>query len=344
MTRAIALILLASAARAAGWIELAPVIAPRQEVAVAAANGKLYLIGGLSGSSVLSSVEELDPTTGRWRFVAPIPQGVHHAAAATIGDSIYVIGGYPTIAFNAHAAVFRYDALLDQWSSVASLPKARSALAAATIDGKIYAVGGVPGGTDLTVYDPATNEWTTLASMPTPREHLAAAALHGALYVIGGRFGSSGNTNAFERFDPISGTWTSLPSMPTARSGLAAAVLEDRVYVFGGEGNPASVTGTFSADGIVRRCHVDVAKRAVNAAAAARHRCRGDRQAHSHSRRRSDPGIQHDEHARCVLRRWIAETSGAVSGIYFLSFFGFFVSLRRELLPLAMSSSFCRTS
>jgi N-acetylneuraminic acid mutarotase len=237
---ALAVVILAS-----GWIELAPVLIPRQEVAVASANGKLYLIGGISGSEILTSVEEYDPSTGLWRFVAPLPEPRHHAAAATIDGSLYLIGGYETLAFDPQSSVFRYDIASDRWFEVAALPAPRGAHAALPIDGRIYAVGGVPGGTALAVYDPNTNAWTTLAPMPTPREHLAAAAVDGMLYVAGGRF-TSGNVAAFERFDPSTGSWTILPELPTARSGLAAAAIGDHVYVFGGEGNTATSTGVFA--------------------------------------------------------------------------------------------------
>jgi len=230
---------------AAGWLELAPVLIPRQEVAVAAANGKLYLIGGISGSAILTSVEEYDPSTGHWRFVAPLPEPRHHAAAATVDGSLYVIGGYETLAFDPQRSVFRYDIAGDRWFEVASLPAPRGALAAVAIDGRIYAVGGVPDGTALAVYDPNVNAWTTLAPMPTPREHLAAAGVEGLLYVAGGRF-TGGNVAAFERFDPASGSWTTLASLPTARSGLAAAAIGQRIYVFGGEGNTATSTGVFA--------------------------------------------------------------------------------------------------
>lgn len=48
----------------AAWISLAPVLTPRQEVAVAAASGKVYLIGGIaSDRSILTSVEEYDRGT-----------------------------------------------------------------------------------------------------------------------------------------------------------------------------------------------------------------------------------------------------------------------------------------
>ncbi len=229
----------------AAWISLAPVLTPRQEIAVAAANGKVYVIGGLAGETVLASVEEYDPQTDRWRFVAPLPRPVHHAAAATLGDRIYVIGGYRTVAFDPTSDVYRYDPLLDQWTAVADLPSPRGALAAAAIDGKIYTAGGAPTFRELVVYDPAADQWTALAPMPTPREHLAAAGFDGKLFVAGGRAGGR-NSGAFEMYDPASNQWSELPPLPTPRSGLAAAVLGGRMYVFGGEGNNAVPSGVFA--------------------------------------------------------------------------------------------------
>lgn len=226
------------------WIPLAPVTVARQEVAVVEAGGKVYVIGGIGNGTTLSSVEQYDPLTDTWRFVAPLPQPLHHPAAASTGDAIYVIGGYPDLTFTATAAVYRYDVAADRWTRVADLPRPRAAMAAAAIDGKIYATGGVPGGSDLTVYDPLADRWTALAPMLTPREHLAAVTAGGKLYAAGGRFAA--NTGAFESYDPAADRWTSLPPLPTPRSGIAAAVLNGRIHVFGGEGNPASPFGVFA--------------------------------------------------------------------------------------------------
>ncbi|HKO55259.1 MAG TPA: kelch repeat-containing protein [Thermoanaerobaculia bacterium] len=227
----------------ATWLSLAPLHEARQEVAVATAAGRVYVFGGIAGNTVLASVEEYDPATDRWRFVAPIPEPLHHTAAAVVDDRyIYLIGGYRTLAFDATDSVYRYDALADQWTRVASLPSPRGALAAATIGGVVYAVGGLPGPSELTGFD--GERWTTLAPLPTPREHLAAAAVNGKLYVISGRFGGS-NRAAVEVYNPNTNTWSSRAPIPTARSGIAAAAFGDRIYVFGGEGNPAAPSGVF---------------------------------------------------------------------------------------------------
>lgn len=225
------------------WITLAPLQQKRQEMPVAAAAGRLYAIGGITLTSPLSSVEEYDPLTNRWRFVAPLPETLHHSAAVVVDDQIYVIGGYRTIKFDETDSVYRYDPRIDRWTPVAPLLSPRGALAAAVIDGRIYAVGGTPNGSLLEVYDPLADQWNARAPMPTPREHLAAVAAGGKLFVIGGREG--GNLAAMEVYDPATDRWSALAPLPTARSGLAAAVFGNRIYVFGGEGNQATSSGVF---------------------------------------------------------------------------------------------------
>lgn len=227
----------------ATWVSLAPLHEARQEVAVAAAQGRVYVFGGIAGNTVLGSVEEYDPVADRWRFVAAMPEPLHHTAAAVVDDRfVYLIGGYRTLAFDATDSVYRYDVLADSWTRVASLPAPRGALAAATIGGKVYAAGGLPGPSALTVFD--GEHWTSLTPMPTPREHLAAVAVNGKLIAISGRLGGA-NRNAVEQYDPATNTWTSLAPITTARSGIAAAAVGERIYVFGGEGNPAAPSGVF---------------------------------------------------------------------------------------------------
>lgn len=109
-------------------------------MAVAAVNGRMYLFGGIAGNTVLASVEEYDPIADRWRFVAPMPEPLHHTAAAVVDDRyVFLVGGYRTLAFDPTDSVYRYDTLLDVWTRMPSLPAPRGALAAATIDGKVYA-------------------------------------------------------------------------------------------------------------------------------------------------------------------------------------------------------------
>ena len=221
----------------------------RQEVAVAALDGKVYVAGGLQGNSILDSVEVYDPATDSWSFIAPMPDQLHHAAAVATGGKLYVIAGWNNFFGTPQDTLYAYDPTTDSWTQKASLPTRRGSPAAAVVDGKIYVVGGDPGENDFAVYDPATDEWTILPDMPTGRQHMGAAAVAGKFYAVGGRtaLGAGlGNLATLEVYDPATQQWSELDSMPTARGGIAVASLAQFVVVFGGEGNPATASGTFS--------------------------------------------------------------------------------------------------
>lgn len=77
------------------WGALARMPSERQEVAVAAAGAKVYVIGGFGdGFAPSTLVEAYEPATNRWESRAPLPIGVHHPAAVELGGKIYVMGGY----------------------------------------------------------------------------------------------------------------------------------------------------------------------------------------------------------------------------------------------------------
>jgi N-acetylneuraminic acid mutarotase len=206
--------------------------------------GKIYVVGGFGGEREL---EVYDPAADRWSRRASIPRALHHAAAVSLNDKLYVVGGFIE-GWTPSDEVHEFDSANDTWRSLDALPTPRGALAAAVLGGKIYAVGGIGWRGRNTpaheVYDPAANRWTALAYVPTARDHLAAAVIDGRLYAIGGRIDGnySRNLSTNESYDPATDRWEQRAPMPTARSGIAAAVLHGRIFVFGGEA-PA---GTFS--------------------------------------------------------------------------------------------------
>lgn len=212
--------------------------AERAEVAAAAVDGTVYVLGGLApdGRS-LTTVEALAPEAMAWQPRAPLPEPRDHLAAVELGGRLYAVGGSPGwFGQQTSTSLWRYDATGDTWEARASLPLGRAAHAAAAVDGRLYVAGGIgPEPQRLLVYDPLLDSWTTAAPMARPREHLAAASAGGKLYVVGGRWGDVGNVDLFEEYDPAADTWRVLPPLPTARGGLAATALDGRVYVTGGE-------------------------------------------------------------------------------------------------------------
>jgi N-acetylneuraminic acid mutarotase len=228
------------------WIRLAPIAGgKRQEHAVAALGGKIYVIGGFVTATgqqvalITDTVEAYDIGSNTWETVAPLPLEIHHTVAAVVGDRLYAIGGLQTAGFTPIRNVYQYDPGQNVWTRRADLPTARGAMAAGVINGLVYVVGGCTGpfcGTSITlheVYNPTTNTWMALAPLPSPRNHLAASVIDDKLYVVGGR--TAGNTNELDRYDPMTNQWEVLPPMPTARGGLVASVLNGRLVVAGGE-------------------------------------------------------------------------------------------------------------
>jgi N-acetylneuraminic acid mutarotase len=236
------------AAREQGaWVDLAPLAAPRQEVAVAELGGRIYVAGGFRpDGGAADTVEAYDPSTDRWEPIAPLPLPVHHAAAAAVDGILYVIGGMTGPESRPVDSVFAYSPATGAWARRAPMPSARGAMGVAVIDGRIYAAGGDPRERDFAAYDPAADAWTPLAPMPTPRNHLAAGNLGGRFYAVGGRSGSIGGiTGALEEFDPATGQWAARAPMPTPRGGIGGAELGALFYVFGGEGNRRHPLGIF---------------------------------------------------------------------------------------------------
>jgi N-acetylneuraminic acid mutarotase len=220
------------------WQNRAPLPTARQELATAAFNGKIYVMGGydihLDSTAI---VEVYDPGTDTWSTIHPLPSATNHNAAAVAGGKLYSING---------ALVHYYDPASDSWIQVAhTLSGHYGTPAVGIIDEKIYIAGGVPGGTALEVYDPATDVWTTLAPMHVPRNHCAGGVINGKFYVAGGR-GSPDAETAFEAYDPSTNTWETPPGLPTGHSGCAAAVVNNELFVLGGE-LPGYVVGEVEA-------------------------------------------------------------------------------------------------
>jgi non-specific serine/threonine protein kinase len=229
---------LPSVAVAGGWQRLAPALSQRTEVAAAAADGHIVVVGGYrSDGATVSTVEVFDIPSGHWARGPDLPVPVNHAMAAAVDGRVYVFGGYLSTNRPTDVA-FTLDGV--HWRRIAPLPQPRAAAAAAVAGGAVYVAGGVgPTGlaADMLVYDPAGDRWSTAPGPPTRREHLGGAGFAGLVYTVGGRTaGVDTNLAAFEVYDPRTSAWTRLPDLPTPRGGLAAtATCSGLLVAAGGE-------------------------------------------------------------------------------------------------------------
>ena len=254
----------ASAPAPGSWAKLAPFPEPAEELYGVAANGKLYVFGGLApGWKPRSLVFEYDPAANTWTAKKPMALASHHVAVAEHGGKIYVFGGFtlPASGPPAWAPInnaWEYDPAADSWKALAPMPSKRGAAAAAVVNGRIYVIGGAAvhqGSTETSIhparphravgtveeYDPATNTWRSRRDMPTARNHHVVAAVGDKIYAIGGRLGAgfisvASNTDVVEEYDPATDSWGAVKArMPSARSAVAWGVHGGRIYVAGGE-------------------------------------------------------------------------------------------------------------
>ena len=242
------------------WTLLRPLPEARHHIALSAANGKLYGIGGFTGGfpdwQAQTTTFVYEPASNRWTRGVDLPVARAEGVSAVVDSQIYVIGGRVRATpdarqFTDHIDTVRndvFDPASAKWLSRADAPTARNSAASAVIDGKIYVVGGREFSKNaddsarqvnvatLEVYEPKLDRWQTLAPMPQAQGGLAATALHNKLYVFGGEQWVPEQKVFAENwvYDPATNRWTALPPLPTPRHGLGASAVDNRIYVFGG--------------------------------------------------------------------------------------------------------------
>jgi N-acetylneuraminic acid mutarotase len=177
--------------------------------------------------------------TDRWAALPSAPLERSEVAAARVGGSIYVVGGFE--AGRRGGAVERYDIRRRRWARVRSMPFALNHPTAVAYRGRVYVHGGYRSTTDLSMptgallrYDPGADRWRALPPSPTPRAAHAAAVLGGRLYVAGGA-NDSGSLSSLEIYDFARRRWSSGPSFPgPARNHTTGVASGGWFYVLAG--------------------------------------------------------------------------------------------------------------
>ncbi|XP_004611701.2 kelch-like protein 4 [Sorex araneus] len=101
------------------WNLCAPMSKRRGGVGVATYNGFLYVVGGHDApasnhcSRLSDCVERYDPKTNSWSTVAPLNVPRDAVAVCSLGDKLYVVGGYDGHTYLK--TVESYDAQKDEW-------------------------------------------------------------------------------------------------------------------------------------------------------------------------------------------------------------------------------------
>lgn len=216
--------------------------------AAVAIAGRIYVIGGFSGSTnaPVSAVRVYDTAARRWSTVAPLPAPRGGHAAVVLDGKIHVVGGGNSESTIADHSV--YDPATNSWREAAPLPRAEGSPAAVVFQGKLYAIGGRSGTTDygdVFVYDPGSDTWSNGPAIP-PRGTAGAAVFRDSIYVFGGESQARFKTlRDVYRLSAGATAWTRVSQLPKARSYARAVVLRNAVYVVGGSRTPGDSHGAF---------------------------------------------------------------------------------------------------
>lgn len=233
-----------------GWSGQAPMPTARFGVGAASANGQVYAIGGVGGScdgvgpcifGPLTTVESYDPVANTWSPAPSLSVGRESAGVATIGNTIYVVGGHvPGGEASGVVEVFNGSS----WTTLPQsdwMPTARAGLGLVTDGTYLYAIGGSTqagnAGHVATVerFDPSAapgSRWTTLTPMPAAGSVSGAGVLNGNIVVAG-----SDGTNRTDIYDIASGVWHIGPPMPAQRGSMASGVSHGGLWLVGGTSN-----------------------------------------------------------------------------------------------------------
>ncbi len=98
---------------------------------------KIYLIGGLNSSGLISYVDVYDPSSDNWETKSStLPNPSKYFGCAYYQDKIYLTG------YSNDKIVNVYDVVNDTWSTIESLPSNRSAVSVSIVNGVLYVMAG----------------------------------------------------------------------------------------------------------------------------------------------------------------------------------------------------------
>ena len=113
-------------------------------------NGRIYVIGGLSGGQAVNTVMEYDPSTDTWADltpVSPMPTARDHFMAGVIDGRIYCPGGRQVAINNGVNAHEVFDPTMRTWSTAAQMPTPRAGYIGVVLGDEFLAIGGEGAGT-----------------------------------------------------------------------------------------------------------------------------------------------------------------------------------------------------
>jgi hypothetical protein len=210
------------------WSTLPRLPEPVRAAAGAEQFKDFLVIGGTTSAGGGRQVYAYDTGgPGRWREVAPLPRRLYNHSAVTLGDRVYVLGGFDT-----QGQELRDVYVLEpggRWQAAAPLPRPVHAFGAVVFRDEIWVLGGRRGEKKLRevwIFDTARERWRRGPSMPKPMELLGATVVGDEIHAVWER--------TYQIYDASEGRWRDGPSPLVARHALSLFHVDGTVYAVGG--------------------------------------------------------------------------------------------------------------
>ena len=209
-------------------------------VAAAAGTGAAAL-AATGGDEPPASEPVAGSRTQSWGPLTDAPSARTEVAAARVGRSIYVVGGFERSSGATVGTLERYDIRRNRWRRLRSLPVGVNHPTAIAHRGRLYVHGGYRARRSLDsatarlwVYSPRRNRWSRLPSSPSPRAAHAVGIVGGRLYAAAGA-NQRGSLRTMDVYSFRRRRWARGPSFPgPARDHTTGAATGGRLYVLAG--------------------------------------------------------------------------------------------------------------
>jgi hypothetical protein len=239
------------------WVTLTTMPSPRVGFAIAAYQGKIYCVGGVTGKSGMYSnlgVNEVyDIATDSWstKTSPPMFNSEQWVQAQVVNEKIFVIvGSGEDYKFGN---LYMYDPQTDVWTEKASIPTSFTTndffLISTVIDDKIIVISvfrpdGYPNNSAcqliVMIYNPKTDVWSEGKAGPEIKVGMGPHTVGTTTGIFAPKkayfFGYSGATMPAQPFfwiyDPVKGTWSIDKAVESYEGGVA--VVDDVLYIIRG--------------------------------------------------------------------------------------------------------------
>jgi N-acetylneuraminic acid mutarotase len=221
---------------------------------IAASDGKIYVVGGVSktsnGSTLVSTTSnqlyEYTPETDAWTLKADMSKYRSWSDAVAANGSVYGIGGNNSNNQTGNNDIEEYDEAKNTWTEKTTFVNGFDGQCqSVAINGKIYTLSS-----DITSsgsytkavigeFDPATGTWTEKTQMLTPMMDFGKIVCDNKLYMIGGHLVSGMTFTAKAlQYDPAANAQMYLPDISQWFN--AVAEVGGVIYLIGGTNSSGS--------------------------------------------------------------------------------------------------------